>query len=103
MYTDKKVELALATLTQRKKHTKCLEMRSILSTLGFEVRDGKRGGHKIATHAGIIDFTSTSYNCGHGKNPTIKPAYVANIIDVIDAYSLDITIFLQQDAPRRRP
>ena len=54
-----------------------------LARLGFEVRDGKRGGHKVFVHDGISAFISSSYNCGHGGNPEIKPAYIAKVLRIL--------------------
>ncbi len=62
---------------------KCSELRAHLEGIGFRIRDGKRAGHKIVTHSGLKDFSSTSYNCGHGKNPEIKPGYIKNILKTI--------------------
>jgi len=54
-----------------------------LIELGFDVRDGKQGGHKIFVHQGLSAFYSGSFNCGHGKNPEIKPAYITKIIQIL--------------------
>ena len=46
---------------------------------GFAVRDGKKTGHKVITHPTLVNFTSASITCGHGRNPQVKPIYVARI------------------------
>lgn len=74
---------ALQRLTDAGSSLRCDELRRILESLGFEVRDGKKAGHKVVTHAGLPDFFSTSYTCGHGKNPEIKPAYIQKIRKII--------------------
>lgn len=65
-----------------------------LAWLGFAVRDGKRGGHKIFTHPNLYNFYSSSYNCGHGRNPEIKPAYITNILNILDTYDTELREFL---------
>jgi predicted RNA binding protein YcfA (HicA-like mRNA interferase family) len=62
----------------------CEDVKRLLVGLGFEVRDGKKGGHKIFVHDGLPSFQSGSFNCGHGKNPEIKPAYIKNIIKALN-------------------
>lgn len=66
---------------------RCSRVRELLEALGFEVRDGKQGGHKIFVHDQLPDFYSGSYNCGHGKNPEVKPAYIKKIIQVLKQHS----------------
>ena len=51
-----------------------------LERLGFEVRDGSKGGHKVYTHDGLPSFFSASFNCGHGKNPEIKPILTKSLM-----------------------
>jgi hypothetical protein len=70
-------------------------VEGLLEQLGFSVRDGKRGGHKIFTHIGLPLFTSGGFNCGHGKNPEIKPAYIVKVICVLEQYEADLLVFLE--------
>lgn len=58
-------------------------MKRLLTELGFEVRDGKQGGHKVFVHQNLSLFHSGSFNCGHGKNPEIKSAYITKIIQIL--------------------
>ncbi|WP_081619194.1 hypothetical protein [Thioalkalivibrio sp. ALE19] len=74
---------------------RCDELRRLLETLGFEVRDGKKAGHKVVTHAGLPSFYSTSYTCGHGKNPEIKPAYVRNIRRMLEEREPELSQWLK--------
>jgi len=62
----------------------------MLESLGFEVRDAKKAGHKIVVHHGIPTFTSAAYTCGHGKNPEIKPAYARNILAMSKQYENEL-------------
>ena len=36
---------------------RCQELADLLTELGFEVRDGKKAGHKVFVHHGIETFT----------------------------------------------
>ncbi|UUA71559.1 type II toxin-antitoxin system HicA family toxin [Cellvibrio sp. QJXJ] len=73
-------------LTQNKGNIRCQRVTALLKSLGFEVRDGSQGGHKVFTHDKLADFYSSSFNCGHGKNPEIKPAYIVKILKTINQY-----------------
>ena len=72
----------------------------MLESLGFEVRDGKRGGHKLFFHDGLPDFRSGSFNCGHGKNPEVKPAYITKIINVLETYDESLRAYLGEEEAR---
>jgi predicted RNA binding protein YcfA (HicA-like mRNA interferase family) len=81
-----KVEEVILILQQRKTNLCCEEVKNLLQSLGFIVRDGKNGGHKIFVHPKITGFFSGSFNCGHGKNPEIKPSYISGIIKILKQY-----------------
>jgi hypothetical protein len=85
----------IETLEASQHTIRCQEMSKYLQQLGFEVRDGKKEGHKIFTHDGIPSFWSSSYTCGHGKNPEIKPAYVRKIVTMLRRYEAELTEFLE--------
>ena len=89
-----RVQSAINHLHTRKGHLRCEEVKRLLESLGFEVKDGKKGGHKVYMHDGISEFYSSSFNCGHGKNPEIKVAYIRNIIGVIEELKTSIAAFL---------
>jgi len=74
---------------------RCRDLVDILDGLGFEVRDGKKQGHKILFHAGIRGFFSASFTCGHGRNPEIKPAYVRQVRKLLLRYESEILGFLE--------
>ena len=90
------LKATLDKLQQKKSNLCCNDLKALLSELGFVVRDGKRGGHKIFTHPGLPSFKSGSYNCGHGKNPEIKPAYITKIIAVIRTYEGELKTYLER-------
>ena len=75
---------------------RCDKAKALLTQLGFNVRDGKRGGHKIFTHPGVPEFRSGSLNCDHGKNPEIKKPYINKIIRILDIYEADLIAFLDK-------
>ena len=60
-------------------------MVRLLEGLGFLVRDGRKQGHKIVTHPGLDGFLTASFSCGHGKNPQIKPHYVASLRKLLES------------------
>jgi len=74
---------------------RCSEVKQILEELGFRVRDGKKGGHKLYTHPRIKEFFGSSYNCGHGSNPEVKKPYIRKILRVLDTYESEIRDYLK--------
>lgn len=94
-----KLASALRTLGDSGATLRCGELRDLLVGLGFSVTDGKKAGHKVVTHIGLVDFHSTSYTCGHGKNPEIKRAYINNIRKVLQYHEVALRGFLQEEAP----
>ena len=77
------VKTIINQLQQHKSNLCCKDVKDLLEGLGFDVRDGKQGGHKVFVHQGLPSFHSGSFNCGHGKNPEIKPAYITKIIQIL--------------------
>ena len=69
---------------------RCKDMIRWLEGLGFVVRKGKKQGHRVITHPGLAAFTAASFSCGHGRNPQVKPVYVARIRKLLEAYSEDL-------------
>ncbi|WP_238985385.1 type II toxin-antitoxin system HicA family toxin [Nitrosococcus halophilus] len=69
-------------------------MAQCLERLGFEVRDGKKQGHKIFVHHGIAIFSSGAYTCGHGSNPEIKPVYIKKVIKLLKQYKAELIQYL---------
>ncbi|HEB85598.1 MAG TPA: type II toxin-antitoxin system HicA family toxin [Gammaproteobacteria bacterium] len=86
----------LEALQASKANLRCGTLAEQLARLGFEVRNGKRGGHKVFFHDGISAFTSGSYNCGHGKNPKVKPAYIRKVLKILHQYETEIIGFLER-------
>ena len=76
---------------------RCSELKRLLTTLGFEVRDGKKQGHKIVTHAGLEDFYSFSYTCGHGRDAEVKRNYVRTALNAVKAHRDGLKKYLESD------
>jgi len=72
---------------------RCADLQKTLEAIGFEVKDRKKPGHKVVYHSRLSEmseFTTTSYTCGHGKNPQVKPAYVKKMLGVIRRYESEL-------------
>ena len=90
------IQNTIIDLQQRKSNLCCDDVKSLLVNLGFEVRDGKRGGNKVFFNKGLPSFINGSFNCGHGKNPEIKPAYIVKIIQVLKHYNDKLVLYLEK-------
>lgn len=91
-----RVAAAVGDLTTRKASVRCNQMREILEGLGFTVREGSNGKHRIFTHQGLARFKSSSYDCGHGRDSFIKAPYVTKVVRVLDEYAIELTDFLEK-------
>lgn len=89
------LEEVVGELTANKKSIRCDELADQLSRLGFEVREGK-AGHRVFVHDGLHDFTSSSYNCGHGRNPEIKSPYISNVLRILRQHDAEILKYLEK-------
>jgi hypothetical protein len=85
---------AVARLEAAKASTSCSEMTALLTSLGFEVRSGKLGSHKVFVHDGLTDFHSGSYNGGHGRDPQIKRPYIVKILRILRQHEAELKSFL---------
>lgn len=74
---------------------RCSELTGLLKTLGFDVRDGARGGHKVFVHDHLAGFASGSYNCEHGRNPEIKRPYIKKVLAVLRQYEAELSRYLE--------
>ena len=92
--TSGRLDDVIQALSEAGASLRCNEMRSVLVSLGFDVRDGRKPGHKVVTHRYIEGFFSTSYTCGHGKNPEVKPAYVRQIRNTLRTYYQQLSDYL---------
>ena len=76
---------------------RCNDMIQLLTGLGFAVRDGKKPGHKVITHPELVKFTSAAITCGHGRNPQVKPIYVARIRQLLAIHADDLEAPKEED------
>lgn len=90
----------IAALKNAGASMRCREVKTLLMELDFNVRDGKRGGHKVYTHPFITSFTSGAFNCDHGKNPEIKRPYINKIIKTLEKYESEIIEYLENRKAR---
>ena len=81
---------AVKTLQQKRKALRCSDVRSLLTDLGFKVRNGAQGNHKVYSHPGIPHFHGSNYDCGHGSDPVLKSVYIDNIRRVLERYESDL-------------
>ncbi|HHR6140838.1 TPA: hypothetical protein ACS72N_001115 [Providencia alcalifaciens] len=87
-----KIQDVIDDLTKRKKSISCNGSRGllvILTTLGFEFKDGKTAGHKVFTHynlSQISEFKTHSIDCGHKPGREMKFQYVQNTIRLLNQY-----------------
>ena len=81
-------------LKESRTSIRCGDLTKLLEGLGFEVRDGRLGGHKLFVHDGLSGFISASFNCGHGKNPEVKAAYIRKIMKLLETYEAELTTYL---------
>lgn len=73
---------------------RCRDLVRALQGLGFDVRDGKKQGHKVFTHPGIDTFTSGSFTCGHGRNDEVKPNYPRSVLKLLRQYEAELVYYL---------
>lgn len=69
---------------------RCTEMITLLRNLGFDVRDGRKPGHKVITHPELERFTSASFTCGHGRNAQVKPVYIRDIRKLLQKHAEEL-------------
>ena len=70
-------------------NTRAEDLCRMLVNLGFKVKDGNKGGHKVLTHKDLPKFLSSSYNAGAKRNGIIKKAYIKQIIKVLKTHKED--------------
>lgn len=94
---DNLYDQAIEALEASKASMRCAELTDLLSRLGFEIRDGSRGGHKVFVHDELPTFHSGSYNCDHGRNPQIKRPYIVKVLRVLREHEADLKKFLGEN------
>ena len=71
----------------------CADVRALLTRVGFNVKDGKRGGHKVVTHPHLPGFYSTGYNC-RGSGGPVDRNYLGHLLNVIRRYEEPLKRYL---------
>jgi hypothetical protein len=97
MVDRKQLDTVSERLTTASSSIRCQELAEMLSSLGFEVRDGKKQGHKVFVHHGVTSFTSGGYTCGHGRNPEIKPVYIKKVLRLLKQYGTELNQYLGEN------
>jgi len=93
MVYDELVEL----LSNAGNKTRCSDLVSWLERAGFKVKKGKRGNHFTFTHDKINGFTTSDFNCGHGKNPYVKKPYITKILNhIVKQYESELREYLSK-------
>lgn len=73
----------------------CNGITALLESAGFQVKCGKRGGHRIVTHKNLPNFTTFGINCGHGRNGLVKKPYVTKFLNhVVKCYEIELRLYL---------
>lgn len=91
------LERVKSGLRQRCANITCEEACRLLIRLGFEVKNGKKGGHKVYTHDHLPDFISGSLDCGHKRNGEIKPNYIRKIVSILSSHEDDLVEYMRQE------
>lgn len=81
-----KVADVIDLLRQRKNTLRRSELTQALGSLGFHVRAGKKGNHRVVSHPGLKGFEGTRFDGGHGADAQIKLPYVLQMIKVIETW-----------------
>lgn len=95
MTAGDQVDAVVQALSASKATIRCKDMIGYLESLGFQVRDGKKQGHKVVVHPGLAGFYSAAFTCGHGRNPEILPVYVSKMVKLIQQYESELREFLR--------
>jgi hypothetical protein len=90
---------AVDRLASAKASIRCSELTQLLTSLGFEVRNGKLGSHKVFFHDGLPDFHSGSFNGDHGRDPQIKRPYIIKVLRILRQHESDLKSFLGESTP----
>ncbi|WP_146162956.1 hypothetical protein [Variovorax sp. WS11] len=83
--TTSAVEALIADLKKNPAGWRCKDMCRALERLQFTIRP-VGSGHKVVSHAKLAGFTGTNFDCGHGKDPLIKPAYIRKLASVLEKW-----------------
>lgn len=94
--TDKVFERVITELNNAGASMRCGDLTALLVSLGFSIKDGRKGGHKVFTHDHLASFSSGSYNCDHGRNPEIKKPYILKVKKTLMQHESEIRAHLKE-------
>lgn len=86
----------IRTLQERTNGIRCSELVAMLESLGFTVRQGSRGGHRVYTHNSLEGFHSSSFDGGHGRDDLVKPVYVRKARQILLDHETDLRDLLEE-------
>lgn len=90
------LEEALDQLTSGKGSLRCHEVKSILESLGFEIRRTKKG-HFVYNHPGLDNFLGGSYACPHKSGDPVLKSYITKIIRSVRQNEAELLKYLGVD------
>lgn len=73
-----------------KSNIMCDELTRLLTKLGYDVRQGRRGNHRVFTHSLLIGWHGSNFDCGHGRNPPVLPIYITKIVKILEKHQDEI-------------
>lgn len=76
-------------------NVKCKDFTKLLGDFEFDVRDGKKGGHKIVTHPKLLSWHGSNYNCGHSSGADIKPNYIKAFLKIVKEHEDELREILE--------
>lgn len=88
------VDEVIARLKSRPAGLRCLDIVQALESLGYTVTPKKAPHHKVYGHSGTKNYSGGNFNCGHGKDPHVLPAYVRNVVAELSRAKDDLEGFL---------
>lgn len=93
---DDLVAQAINELQERTTNIRCSELVAMLESLGFTVRKGANGGHRVFIHNSLDGFYSSSFDGGHGRDDTVKPVYVRSVRRILLEHETDLRALLEE-------
>jgi len=87
---------AISVLQERTTNIRCSELVAMLESLGFTVRKGANGGHRVFIHNRLDGFYSSSFDGGHGRDDIVKPVYVRIVRRILLEHESDLRALLEE-------
>lgn len=78
-------------------NTSCKDFTAVLKELGFEIKNGRKGEHRVATHAaiGLTVEDGANYNYGHNPGMHVKRSYIKKFVRICDEYEKELRGWLK--------